>query len=98
MDFVRGAQLAREGKAIIALPATAKGGSVSRIVARLQPGAGVVTTRGHVQYVATEYGVVNLAAQPLRERAELLISIAHPDARPELQAAARERYVSLPSE
>jgi acyl-CoA hydrolase len=55
-----------------------------------------VTTRGHVQYVATEYGVVNLDAQPLRRRAELLISIAHPDARADLRAAARRRYVSLP--
>jgi 4-hydroxybutyrate CoA-transferase len=97
MDFVRGAQLAEGGKAIIALPSTAKGGAVSRIVARLQPGAGVVTTRGHVQYVATEYGVVNLAAQPLRRRADLLISIAHPDMRPELSAAAKSRHISLPS-
>ncbi|MFL5762180.1 MAG: acetyl-CoA hydrolase/transferase family protein [Thermomicrobiales bacterium] len=91
MDFVRGAQLAREGKAIIALSSTARGGTVSRIVARLHPGAGVVTTRGHVQYVATEYGVVNLAAQPLRRRAELLISIAHPDVRADLTAAAKAR-------
>ena len=91
MDFVRGAQLANGGKAIIALPSTAKKGAVSRIVPRLQPGAGVVTTRGHVHYVATEYGVVNLAGQPLRKRAELLISIAHPDFRSDLQAAAVDR-------
>jgi 4-hydroxybutyrate CoA-transferase len=97
MDFVRGAQLAKDGKAIIALPSTAKDGAVSRIVARLQPGAGVVTTRGHVQYVATEYGVVNLAAQPLRRRAELLISIAHPDVRAELRAAAIARHFSVPT-
>jgi acyl-CoA hydrolase len=56
----------------------------------------VVTTRGHVQYVATEFGVVNLDAQPLRRRAELLISIAHPDVRPDLRAAALRRFVSLP--
>jgi 4-hydroxybutyrate CoA-transferase len=93
MDFVHGAQLAREGKAIIALSSTAKAGTVSRIVARLQPGAGVVTTRGHVQYVATEYGVVNLAAQPLRRRAELLISIAHPDVRADLIASAKARHI-----
>ncbi len=97
MDFVRGARLARDGKAIIALPSTAKGGTVSRIVPRIQPGAGVVTTRGHVQYVATEYGVVNLEGQPLRRRAELLISIAHPDVRAELWAAALNRWHSLPS-
>ena len=57
MDFIRGAALSRGGKAIIALPSTAKNGQVSRIVSTLKPGAGVVTTRGHVQYVATEYGV-----------------------------------------
>jgi acyl-CoA hydrolase len=94
---VRGAQLANDGKAVIALPSSAKNGTVSRIVSQIQPGAGVVTTRGHVQYVATEYGVVNLAAQPLRRRAELLISIAHPDMRSELSAAAKERHISLPS-
>jgi acyl-CoA hydrolase len=97
MDFVHGAQLALEGKAIIALPATAKGGTVSRIVPSIQPGAGVVTTRGHVQHVATEYGVVNLAGQSLRRRAELLISIAHPDMRPELIAAAARRRLVIPS-
>jgi acyl-CoA hydrolase len=91
MDFIHGANLAPEGKAIIALPSTAKGGTVSRIAATLQPGAGVVTTRGHVQYVATEYGVVNLEGQPLRRRAELLIGIAHPDFRAELRAAAAAR-------
>lgn len=96
MDFVRGARLSPGGKAIIALPSTARGGAVSRIVPALAPGAGVVTTRGHVQYVATEFGVVNLDAQPLRRRAELLISIAHPDVRPDLRAAALRRFVSLP--
>jgi 4-hydroxybutyrate CoA-transferase len=96
MDFVWGANLAPEGKAIIALPATAKGGTVSRIVQTIQPGAGVVTTRGHVQYVVTEYGAVDLSGQPLRRRAELLISIAHPDVRPELQVAAVRRHFSIP--
>ncbi|MCA9878235.1 MAG: acetyl-CoA hydrolase/transferase family protein, partial [Thermomicrobiales bacterium] len=66
MDFVHGASLAQGGKAIIALPSMAQGGKVSRIVPTLKPGAGVVTTRGHVQYVATEYGVVDLRGQPLR--------------------------------
>lgn len=97
MDFVHGASLAPEGKAIIALPSMAQGGRASRIVPAIKPGAGVVTTRGHVQYVATEYGVVDLRGQPLRRRAELLTSIAHPDARPDLQAAALRRHVSLPT-
>jgi 4-hydroxybutyrate CoA-transferase len=96
MDFISGASLAPEGKAIIALPATARGGLVSRIVGTIQPGAGVVTTRGHVQYVVTEYGVVDLSGQPLRRRAELLIAIAHPDARSELRAAAVCRHFSIP--
>lgn len=97
MDFVRGARLSPGGKAIIALPSTAKGGSVSRIVPAIQPGAGVVTTRGHIQYLATEYGVVDLAGQPLRRRAELLASIAHPDFRGDLLAAGRNRSVSAPA-
>jgi acyl-CoA hydrolase len=96
MDFVWGANLAPGGKAIIALPSTARGGAVSRIVPTIQPGAGVVTTRGHVQYVITEYGAVDLSGQPLRRRAELLISIAHPDARPDLRAAAALRHFSIP--
>jgi 4-hydroxybutyrate CoA-transferase len=96
MDFMWGANLAPGGKAIIALPATARGGTVSRIVPTIQPGAGVVTTRGHVQYVVTEYGAVDLSGQPLRRRAEMPISIAHPDARPELRAAAVRRHFSLP--
>ena len=66
-------------------PPTAAGGTVSRIVPALQPGAGVVTTRGHAQWVVTEYGAVDLHGMTLRERGEALISIAHPDFRPELQ-------------
>jgi acyl-CoA hydrolase len=84
MDFIRGAALSRGGKPIIALPSTAAGGSVSRIVPVLKPGAGVVTTRGHVHWVVTEFGVVNLHGKTLRERSEALISIAHPDFRAEL--------------
>jgi acyl-CoA hydrolase len=84
MDFIRGAALSEGGKAIIALPSTAKNGQVSRIVPTLKPGAGVVTTRGHVQYVATEYGIVNLHGLNLKLRAQALISIAHPDFRAEL--------------
>ena len=85
MDFIRGAALSPGGKPIIALPSTAKGGKISRITAELKPGAGVVTTRGHVHWVVTEYGEVNLQGMTLRERAEALISIAHPDFRPELR-------------
>ncbi len=85
MDFVRGASRSRNGKAIIALPATASHGTVSRIVLELKPGAGVVTTRGHVRWVVTEYGCVNLHGMTLRERADALISIAHPDFRAALR-------------
>jgi acetyl-CoA hydrolase len=90
MDFIRGAVLSEGGKAIIALPSTAKNGQLSRIVSTLKPGAGVVTTRGHVQYVATEYGIVDLHGLNLKQRAEALISIAHPDFRAELAREVRE--------
>jgi acyl-CoA hydrolase len=89
MDFIRGAARSRGGKPIIALPSTAAGGTVSRIVWELTPGAGVVTTRGHVHWVVTEFGVVNLHGLSVRERAEALVSIAHPDFRDELSRAAR---------
>jgi acyl-CoA hydrolase len=96
MDFIRGAALSPGGKPIIALPSTAAGGRVSRIVASLKPGAGVVTTRGHVHWVVTEYGAVNLFGLSLRERAQALISVAHPDARGELrQAFAAARHIDL---
>ncbi|MBY0274425.1 4-hydroxybutyrate CoA-transferase [Candidatus Binatia bacterium] len=84
MDFMRGAALSRGGKPILAFPSTASGGKLSRIVVALEPGAGVVTTRGHVHWVATEYGAVNLHGKTLRERGEALIAIAHPDFRAEL--------------
>jgi len=92
MDFIRGSALSKGGKPIIALPATAAGGTLSRIVAGLKPGSGVVTTRGHVHWVVTEFGSVNLFGLSLRQRAEALIAIAHPDFRAELRrdfAAAR---------
>jgi acyl-CoA hydrolase len=88
MDFIRGAALSDGGKAIIALPSTAASGRVSRIVSSLKPGAGVVTTRGHVHWVVTEFGAVNLHGLGLRQRAEALISIAHPDFRGELRREA----------
>ncbi len=90
MDFIRGAALSEGGRAIIALPSTAANGQISRIVTTLKPGAGVVTTRGHVQYVATEYGVVDLHGLNLKRRAEALISIAHPDFRAELAREVRQ--------
>ena len=89
MDFVRGAALASEGRAIIALPSTAAGGSVSRISSSLKEGAGIVTTRAHVRTVVTEWGVAELFGKSTRERAEALISIAHPDFRDELAADVR---------
>jgi 4-hydroxybutyrate CoA-transferase len=93
MDFIRGAGLAAEGKAFIALPSTAAGGQHSRIVASLREGAGVVTTRAHVRTVVTEWGVAELFGRSLRERAEALIAIAHPDFRDQLTAEARARNV-----
>jgi len=91
MDFVRGASLSEGGKPIFAMPSvTAKG--VSRIVALLKPGAGVVTTRAHVHYVVTEFGIADLYGKNLRQRAEALIRIAHPNHREELEKAAHERF------
>lgn len=96
MDFIRGAALSTGGKPIIALPSTAAGGKISRICVELAPGSGVVTTRGHVNWVATEYGAVNLFGLSLRQRGEALISIAHPDFRAELTKAFRgvRRFVA----
>jgi len=88
LDFVRGALRSPGGKAIIALPSTAASGSVSRIVPELKPGAGVVTTRGDVQFVVTEYGIADLFGRSLRERARALIDIAHPRFRPQLEDEA----------
>lgn len=92
MDFVRGAALAEEGRAIIALPSTAAGGTVSRITIALKEGAGVTTTRSHVRTVVTEYGVAELFGQSLCDRAERLIAIAHPAFRGELTAYAKKVY------
>jgi 4-hydroxybutyrate CoA-transferase len=92
MDFMRGAALAAEGRAIVALPSTAAGGSVSRIVSSLREGAGVVTTRAHVRTIVTEWGVAELYGQSLRDRAKRLIAVAHPDFRDELTAAARKLH------
>ncbi len=92
MDFIRGAALAEQGLAIIALPSQAQRGKRSRIVATLQPGAGVVTTRAHVQTVITEWGVARLHGRSISQRARALIDIAHPDFRDELLHAARNLH------
>ncbi len=89
VDFIRGAARSKGGLPIIAVPATAKGGAVSRIVPQLKPGAGVVTSRGDVHYVVTEFGVAYLHGKSIRKRAEALIEIAHPDFRDELSEYAR---------
>lgn len=91
MDFIRGAALSERGKPIIALPSVTKRGE-SRITALLKPGAGVVTTRAHVHYVVTEYGVAALHGRNLRQRAKALIDIAHPEHREALERAAAERF------
>ncbi len=91
MDFIHGAALSEGGRPIIALPSTAQGARVSRITPTLKPGAGVVTTRGHVHWVVTEHGAVDLFGLTLRQRAEALVSIAHPDFRGEL----RQQLVEL---
>lgn len=91
MDFMRGASLSEGGKPIIALPSVTHKG-ISRIVPALKPGAGVVTTRGHVHYVVTEFGVVNLYGKNLEQRARLLISIAHPSQKEMLEKAYYERF------
>jgi acyl-CoA hydrolase len=92
MDFVRGAALSEGGRSVIALPATAAGGTLSRISSLLAPGAGVVTTRAHVHYVVTEFGVANLRARSLTERARALIDIAAPQFREQLAKAAYEDW------
>jgi len=94
VDFIRGAARSRGGKAIIAMPSTARNGQVSRIVPHLTEGAGVVTTRGDVHYVVTEYGAAYLHGKSIRERTLELINIAHPKFRKELtQAAKTHNYI-----
>ena len=90
MDFIRGASLSEGGKPIIALPAATHKG-ISRICCMLKPGAGVVTTRAHVHYIVTEYGVAEMFGRNLRQRARQLIAIAHPDHREELEKQAYEQ-------
>jgi acyl-CoA hydrolase len=94
MDFMRGASLSEGGKPIIAMPSITSKGE-SRIVPFLKEGAGVVTTRGHVHWVVTEYGIVNLFGKGLKQRAKELISIAHPSHREELERSFHERFLSV---
>ena len=97
VDFLRGASRSKGGKPIIALPSTAKDRAVSRIVPMLDPGAGVVTSRGLVRYVVTEYGVAYLHGKSIRERAKALIEIAHPKFREELYAhCEKTRWLQRP--
>ncbi len=98
VDFVRGAARSRGGKSIIALPSTAKAGSISRLQAAFDQGAGVVTSRGDVRYVVTEHGVADLWGKSIRERAVALIAIAHPDFRAELTAEAKQRRYIFPDQ
>ncbi len=92
MDFIHGASLSVGGKPIIAIPSQTNKG-VSRIVPFLKEGAGVVTSRGHVHWVVTEYGIVNLFGKSLKQRAKALIEIAHPDHREMLELAYYNRFV-----
>jgi len=92
VDFIRGAAHSEGGKPIIAIPSTTKDDSISRIVPTLKTGAGVVTSRGDVDYIVTEYGAVNLWGKTIQERAKALISIAHPKFRDELTKYAKEVF------
>jgi 4-hydroxybutyrate CoA-transferase len=98
VDFIRGSSHSKGGKPIIAIPATAKNGAISRIVPMLDPGAGVVTSRGAVHYVVTEFGVAYLHGRTIRQRAEALIEIAHPKFREELYAyCEKTRWLQRPA-
>jgi len=92
LDFVRGASRSKGGKAIIALPSTAKGDTISRIAPTLKLGAGVTTTRNDIHYVVTEYGVADLYGRTIAERVHALVNIAHPDFREPLLSFAREYH------
>lgn len=91
VDFIRGAARAERGKPVLALPSTAKNGTISRVVPELAPGSGVTTSRADVHWIATEHGIVNLHGKTLRERARMLIQLAAPQFRDELAASAHAR-------
>lgn len=92
VDYVRGASMSKGGKSIIAIPSTASGGKLSRIVPFLKEGTTVTTTRNDVDYVVTEYGIAHLKGKTLRERAKALIAIAHPDHRALLEEEYKKRF------
>lgn len=92
LDFVRGAARSPGGMTFIALPSTARGGTLSRIVPNIKQGAGVTTTRNDVHYIATEYGVADLYGRTINERVHALVNVAHPDFREELMAYAHEQH------
>jgi acetyl-CoA hydrolase len=92
LDFIYGASRSKDGVPIITLPSTAKGDQLSRIVSTLKPGAGVVTTRNHVRYIITEYGIADLYGKSFRQRAKALINISHPKFRDELTAEAKSLH------
>jgi len=93
LDFIRGAAASKDGKPIIALPATTKNDTISRIVPKLKEGSGVVTTRADVHYVVTEFGVAELWGKNLQQRAKALIAVAHPNFKEMLEKEARERHL-----
>ena len=95
VDFIRGASRSKGGRPIIAIPSTAMGGQISRIVPTLSPGSGVVTSRGDVHHIVTEYGHVDLFGLGVHARAKALISIAHPDFREELSRQAHELRLTM---
>jgi acyl-CoA hydrolase len=96
VDFIRGAARSKGGRPVIALPSTARNGTVSRIQTCFEEGTGVVTSRGDIHYVVTEFGVADLWGKNIRQRTEALIAIAHPDFRAELFAAAKKRCYVFP--
>jgi 4-hydroxybutyrate CoA-transferase len=97
VDFLRGASRSKNGKPILSLPATAKNDTISRIVPMLDPGAGVVTSRGLIRYVVTEYGIAYLHGKTIRQRAEALINIAHPKFREQLfEYCERTKWLQRP--
>lgn len=97
VDFVRGAAMSRGGRSILAFPSTAAKGKVSKIVARLDAGAAVTTSRNDVHYIVTEYGIADLRGQTLRERARRLIAVAHPDFREELTEEYGRHFGEAPA-
>lgn len=95
VDYVRGASMSKGGRSIMAMPSTAAGGTVSRIVATLKPGTAVTTSRNDVDYVVTEYGIAHLRGLSLPKRAEALTAIAHPDFRERLREDYQKAYKNL---